>query len=61
MGQSDKLMAELAAYEKGLIPDELCRRQLPDGRWLIVNPLVFGRARMGITNRHCRYAYDDQW
>jgi hypothetical protein len=28
-------------------------RQLPDGRWLILTPLTFGRARLNVSR--------DQW
>jgi hypothetical protein len=39
--------------------DMLYRRQLPDGRWLEVIPLTYGRARITIGDG--KVFIDDNW
>lgn len=42
---TDDVKRLLAAYG---IPDEYYRRELPDGRYVDVVPLTFGRARINL-------------
>ena len=35
------------------------KRQLPDGRWLYVNPLTYGRARLNVSSQFNRFLLDD--
>ena len=35
------------------------KRELPDGRFLYVNPLTYGRARLSISSRFSRFVFDD--
>lgn len=39
--------------------DTLAEKELPDGRWLYVVPLTFGRARLTIGPKED--FYDDGW
>jgi len=43
------------------VPQEYFRKELPDGRAVIVFPLVFGRARVGVVNANCSKILDDVW
>jgi hypothetical protein len=35
------------------------RRQLSDGRWLYVNPLTYGRARLNVSSQYNRFVFDN--
>lgn len=35
------------------------KRQLPDGRWLYVNPLTYGRARLNISSKFNPLIFDN--
>lgn len=37
------------------------KRQLPDGRWLYVIPLTYGRARICVGSRFNPLIFDDGW
>lgn len=41
--------------------DVLAERLLPDGRWLVVYPLTFGRARLTISAQKDAWEYSDGW
>lgn len=41
--------------------DWLADRKLPDGRWLTVIPLTFGRARLTVGPHPVKGYYDDGW
>jgi hypothetical protein len=36
-------------------------RKLPDGRWIDVNPLLYERAQIGISNTYDRCSYSNAW
>lgn len=40
---------------------ELAAKLLPDGRRLVVVPLTFGRARIGISTPGDYLGFDDVW
>ncbi len=39
----------------------LATRVLPDGRGLFVTPLLFGRARLGVSAPGSRLTFLDEW
>jgi len=43
------------------LEDLVLGRVLPDGRWLVVLPLTYGRARLTISRDVDASTYDDGW
>lgn len=41
--------------------DDYPQRVLPDGRWLVVIPLTFGRARLTVSRHVHEDGYYDGW
>lgn len=39
----------------------IAERTLPDGRWLVVYPLTYGRARLTVSAEPGATFYDDGW
>lgn len=52
--------ASILAAVLGLYPDEIEHRTLDDGRTAVVEPLLFGRARIGVRGLVAG-VYDDAW
>lgn len=52
--------ASILAAVLGLYPDEIEHRTLDDGRVAVVEPLLFGRARIGVRGQVAG-CYDDSW